>query len=55
MEYLNKYCHHAKENSFIEVSEWENGEGIDVTLNDKIISLSWGELDAINVLTHYKE
>lgn len=55
MEYLKKYCYHAKEDSFIEVTEWENGEGIDVAFDDKIIQLSWGQLEAINVLAHYKE
>lgn len=44
-----------KEHSFIEVTEWENGEGIDVIFDDKIIQLSWGQLEAINVLAHYKE
>jgi hypothetical protein len=55
MEDLRKYCHLAKEHSFIEVTEWENGEGIDVAFDDKIIQLSWGQLDAINVLAHYKD
>lgn len=55
MDDLKKYCHHAKEHSFIEVTEWENGEGIDVIFDDKIIQLSWGQLEAINVLAHYKE
>jgi hypothetical protein len=55
MDDLRKYCHLSKEHSYIEVTEWENGEGIDVAFDDKIIQLSWGELDAINVLAHYKE
>lgn len=48
---LRKYCILAKKDDFIEVCEWTNGEGWDVTLNDKIISLTYGELDAINYLT----
>lgn len=48
---LNKYCYLAKEDDFIEVSEWTNGEGFDVTINNKIITLTRGELDAINYLT----
>lgn len=52
---LNKYCHLAKEQSFIEVTDWENGEGFDVVIDNKLFSLSWGELEAINVLAHYKE
>ena len=48
---LRKYDHLAKENSFIEVTEWSNGEGWDITIDNKIFSLTEGELDAINYLT----
>lgn len=48
---LKKYCVLAKDNDHIEVTEWTNGEGWDIIINDKIISLTWGELDAINYLT----
>lgn len=48
---LRKYCYLAKDNDFIEVTEWHNGEGIDITVKDKIISLTYGELDAINYLS----
>ncbi len=58
-ENLNKYCHHAKENDFVELTEWTNGEGIDVTVSshndNKIFSLTYGELDLINILTNIKE
>ena len=51
---LNKYCTFAKENDFIEVTEWTNGEGIEITSHsngqDKSFSLTYGELDAINYL-----
>lgn len=47
---LNKYCVLAKDPGFIEVTEWTNGEGWDITINDKVISLMWGELEAINYL-----
>lgn len=40
----------AKEESFVEVTEWANGEGYDITIDSKMISLSYGELDAINYL-----
>lgn len=48
---LKKYDYLAKDDDFIEVTEWTNGEGIDITINDKIISLTSGQLDAINYLT----
>lgn len=48
---LRKYDHLAKENSFIEITEWGNGEGWDITIEDRVISLTWGQLDAIQYLT----
>lgn len=48
---LIKYDPLAKEGDFIEVTEWTNGEGYDVSLNERIISLSLGQLEAINYLT----
>lgn len=47
---LRKYCHHAKDGDFIEVTEWTNGEGWDIQMKDRNISLTYGELDAINYL-----
>lgn len=41
----------AKESDYISVTEWSNGEGWDISLNDKIISISRDMLDAINFLT----
>lgn len=48
---LKKYDYLAKDDDFIEVTEWTNGEGYDITINDKIISLTAGQLEAINYLT----
>jgi len=47
---LTKYDYLAKKDDFIEVTEWTNGEGYDISLNERIISLSNGQLDAINYL-----
>lgn len=47
---LNKYCIFAKDDDFIEVTQWTNGEGWDITINDKRIYLTDGELKAINYL-----
>lgn len=33
----------AKKDDFIEVTEWTNGEGWDITINDKVIPLTRGE------------
>lgn len=48
---LKKYDYLAKDNDFIEVVEWSNGNGYDITINDdKIISLTRGQIDAIDYL-----
>lgn len=47
---LKKYDYLAKDNDIIEVIEWTNGEGYDIIINDKIISLTNGQIDAINYL-----
>ena len=52
MDDLNKYCIFAKDNDFIEVTEWSNGEGWDITINNKYIYLTDGELKAINHLVN---
>ena len=48
---LQKYDYLAKDYEFIEVTEWRNREGWDISINDKIIQLTIGQLDAINYLT----
>lgn len=47
---LRKFDILAKDSDFIEVTEWTNGEGYDITINEKVISLTYGELEAINYL-----
>ena len=47
---LKKYDYLSKDNGYIEVVEWTNGEGIDITIENsdtKLITLTYGELDAI--------
>lgn len=52
---LSKYCTFADKDAFIEVTEWTNGEGYDVTIesksSNKNFSITYGELEAINFLT----
>lgn len=47
---LKKYDHLANDSDFIEVTEWTNGEGWDISLNDRLISLTYGQLEAIKYL-----
>ena len=51
---LKNYDHLCNCDDFIEVTEWINGEGYDITIetktNTKLYSLTHGELEAINHL-----
>lgn len=51
---LSKYTYSSNKDDFIEVTEWSNGDGYDIILDDKsgnrFISISDLELDAINYL-----
>lgn len=50
---LRKYDHLANKDSIIQVTQWANGEGWDISINDEpMISLTWGQLDAINYLVN---
>ena len=48
---LNKYNCTLKDDSYITVTEWANGEGYDIDINGKLIQLKLEELEAINYLT----
>lgn len=50
---LSKYDYlSSKESDYIEVTEWTNGEGITISINDeKVFDLTYGQLDAINYLS----
>jgi hypothetical protein len=50
---LRKYDHLANKDSIIQVTQWTNGEGWDISIDDEpVISLTWGQLDAINYLVN---
>ena len=52
---LKPYCHMAGKDDFAEVTEWNNGEGFDVSISDKkSISLTWGEWECIQALVAFK-
>ena len=48
---LKKYTYSGKESDYITITEWANGEGYDIDINGKLITLSGSELEAINYLT----
>jgi hypothetical protein len=48
---LQKYDCLKSKSSFIEITKWTNGEGWDITIDEKIFSLTYGELEAIKYLT----
>jgi hypothetical protein len=50
---LKEYDFSCKEHSYIEITEWHNGEGIDINANnysDRTISISWKEFKLIKKL-----
>ena len=48
---LQKYDPLKNKSSFIEITEWTNGEGWDIDINERTFNLTYGELEAINYLT----
>ena len=48
---LKKYTYSGKDSDYITLTEWANGEGYDIDINGKLITLSDDELEAINYLT----
>ena len=56
---LKPYCMFADGSSFIEVTKWSNGEGVDVTIESKNrserFSLTHGEWQALQVVMGYEE
>ena len=56
---LKPYDHFADESDYMEVTEWTNGEGFDVTTiiakHNQTISLTYGQWEALQALVAYKE
>lgn len=56
---LTEYCYFAGESDYSEVTEWTNGDGIDVTVATthapgyRTISLTWGEFKAIKKMIKF--
>lgn len=51
---LNQFDYLEKEGSYINVTEWSNGEGWIVDINGKnVFNLTIGQLEAINYLTEH--
>jgi hypothetical protein len=51
---LKPYDFFAKEDDFMEVCEWHNGEGFDVTINERSFSLTHGQWECLQALVNYK-
>jgi hypothetical protein len=51
---LKPYDILAKEHDFMEVCEWNNGEGFDVTKNEQQFSLTWGQWECLQALVAFK-
>lgn len=52
---LRPYDHFAKEDDFMEVCEWHNGEGFDVTVGtSQQFSLTHGQWECLQALVNYR-
>lgn len=55
---LKGYCHLSGDHDYIEVTEWSNGDGYDITIarknGEERFSLSRGEVDLLTVLLNWK-
>jgi len=51
---LRPYDIFAKEHDFMEVTEWHNQEGFDVTMNERVVSFTWGQWECLQALVNYK-
>jgi len=55
---LKPYCHFAQLDDYIEVTEWSNGEGVDINISrrsgDEKFTLTWGEWELLQVLMNWK-
>lgn len=52
---LKGYCPFAKDSDYIEITEWWNGEGFDVSISEeKTISLTWGEWELIKEMVEHE-
>lgn len=47
---LKKYTYGGKDSDYITITKWINGDGYDIDINGKLITLSDSELEAINYL-----
>ena len=47
---LKKYTYDGKDSDYITITKWINGDGYDIDINGKLITLSDSELEAINYL-----
>lgn len=52
---LKPYCHFAKDDDFMEVTEWYNGEGFDVVIGtSQQFSLTTGQYECLMALVNFK-
>jgi hypothetical protein len=52
---LKPYDPFGDKNSYMEVCEWKNGEGFDVTIDNRHFSFTWGQWECLQVLVNYKD
>ena len=50
---LDKYCVLSNSDNYVEITSWVNEEGWDISFEGENMSLTHGQLEAINFLTRY--
>jgi len=55
---LKSYCHHAEQGDYMEVTEWNNDEGCDITIHrarsNERFSLTHSELDLLTIMMKWR-
>ncbi len=48
---IGNYCYLSKPNDYVEITEWANGEGVDINISDvtgnRTIAMTWGEFKLV--------
>ena len=48
-----KNMHGSEQSSVVQICEWANGEGYDISVDERVFSVTLNEMSAISMLYHY--
>lgn len=52
---LKEFDYLAEDSSYINIVEWTNGDGFDISIDNRQFTLTYGEIEAINYLIKHLE